>query len=119
MWRRSRKRSTVMHELALMEGVVSHVLDRVDAVVARVIVEIGELAAVDIEALRFCFGVCTADTPLAGAELEIRRVQGRARCRTCGSEQATRSLAAACTCGSFDRLLVAGCEMRLTEVEVL
>jgi hydrogenase nickel incorporation protein HypA/HybF len=108
-----------MHELALMEGIVAHVLDRVDAVVARVTLEIGELAGIDIDALRFCFDVCTADTPLAGAELDIRRVTGRARCRTCGSEQATRSLTAACACGSFDRELIAGGELRLKEVEVI
>ena len=108
-----------VHELALMESLVETVLAHVDgAEVVRVRLEIGELAGVDVEALRFCFGVCTERTPLAGSALEIRRTPGRARCRTCGREEPTPSLAAACTCGSFDRSLVAGGELRLTDVEV-
>ena len=108
-----------MHELALIEGVVDHVVERIDARVTRVCLEIGELAGVAVDALRFCFGVCTEATTLAGAELEIVRVPARARCETCGSEQPTRSLAAPCACGSFARVLVTGDELRLTHVEVI
>ncbi len=101
-----------------MEGVVDHVIERIDARVARVTLEIGELAGVDVQALRFCFGVCTEGTSLAGAELDIVRVPARARCRSCGREEPTSSFAAACTCGSFDRALIAGDELRLKDVEV-
>lgn len=107
-----------MHELALMEGVVEHVIDHVDAHVARVTLEIGELAGVDLDALRFCFGVCSEGTVLAGAELEIVRIAARARCDSCGGEHPTSSLAAPCPCGSFARVLVAGDELRLKHVEV-
>jgi hydrogenase nickel incorporation protein HypA/HybF len=108
-----------VHELALMESVVDQIAGQIDAQVALVRLEIGELAGVDVDALRFCFGVCTHDTALANAELDIVIVSARARCRSCGSEQATHSLAASCTCGSFDRALIAGTELRLKEVEVL
>jgi Zn finger protein HypA/HybF involved in hydrogenase expression len=39
--------------------------------VTRVVVEIGGRAAVVPDALRFCFELACADTPLAGATLEI------------------------------------------------
>ena len=108
-----------MHELALMESVVDQIAGQIDAPVALVRLEIGALAGVDVDALRFCFGVCTHETALAGAELDIVIVEARARCRSCGTESPTRSLAASCTCGSFDRAMVAGTELRLKEVEVL
>lgn len=109
----------LVHELAVMESVVDTIVERVADPVAVVRLEIGELAGVDVDALRFCFGVCTQATTLAGAELDIVMVPARARCHACGNEQALRSLAAPCTCGSFDRELVAGDELRLKEVEVL
>ncbi len=110
----------VVHELALMEGVVETIADQLgDEHVAMVRLEIGELAGVDLDALRFCFDVCTRGTLLEGSELAILTIAGRARCRSCGAEQAMRALASACTCGSFDRELVAGAELRLKDVEVV
>lgn len=108
-----------MHELAVMESVVETIRERLgDQRVALVRLEIGELAGVELEALRFCFDVCTQGTPLAGAELDIVRIPGAARCRSCGGEHAAPSLASPCPCGSFDRELVSGDELRLKEVEV-
>jgi hydrogenase nickel incorporation protein HypA/HybF len=109
-----------VHELAVMESVVDTVTLRLaDERVAVVRLAIGALAGVDLDALRFCFDVCTKDTALAGAELDIRTIEPRARCRTCGGEHVPRSLASPCPCGSFDRELLAGDELRLVEVEVL
>ena len=110
----------VVHELAVMESVVDAVVAQTDGRrVTLVRLEIGALAGVAIDALRFCFDVSTEATPLAGATLDIIEVPARARCRTCGSEAAIRAFATPCTCGSFDRALVCGDELRLTEVEVL
>ena len=108
-----------MHELALMESVVDAVVEQVgDERVIAVRLEIGELAGVMVDALRFCFEVCTRGTALDGAALDIVSIPARARCRGCGGEHPAASLGAPCPCGSFDRELVAGDEMRLKEVEV-
>jgi hydrogenase nickel incorporation protein HypA/HybF len=108
-----------VHELAVMEGVVDAVVGKLgDERIACVRLAIGALAGVDVEALRFCFEICTKDTTLAGATLEIRTVAARARCRSCGEVHAPRSLASPCSCGSFDRELLAGDELRLEEVEI-
>ena len=102
-----------------MEGVVDAVVDRLgNEHIAVVRLAIGKLAGVDLDALRFSFGVCTKGTALDGAELEIRTITPRARCRACGCEHEPRSLAEPCPCGSFDRELLAGDELRLLEVEV-
>jgi hydrogenase nickel incorporation protein HypA/HybF len=108
-----------MHELALMESVVESVVEQIGAQrVAIVRLEIGELAGIAVDAMRFSFDVCVRGTTLEGAELDILRVPGRARCRTCAAERALPSFTSPCACGSFDHELLAGDELRLKEVEV-
>ena len=108
-----------VHELALTESVVQAITDKLgDTPVVRVRLEIGRLVAVLPDAMRFCFDVCTRDTPLAGAVLEIDEVAARGRCRACGAEPTFDGVLALCTCGSADVELLAGNELRIKEVEV-
>ncbi|HUK64896.1 MAG TPA: hydrogenase maturation nickel metallochaperone HypA [Dongiaceae bacterium] len=108
-----------MHELALMESIVAAVEERIQpARAARVRLQIGRLAGVMPDALRFCFDVCTQGTHLEGAALEIDEIRGRATCRRCGREVEMESFLDACPCGSVDVDLVAGQEVRVKEVEV-
>ena len=66
-----------MHELALATEVVSICTARADgARVVRVRLEVGRLAAVLPDALRFCFDACAHGTPVEGAALDIIETQG-------------------------------------------
>jgi hydrogenase nickel incorporation protein HypA/HybF len=67
-----------MHELGLMESLVEAVEAQLPpGERARVVrLEVGALAAVVPEALRFCFDVCAAGTRIEGAVLEVRPVEG-------------------------------------------
>jgi hydrogenase nickel incorporation protein HypA/HybF len=108
-----------VHELALMESVVSAVTDRVGAArVTTVRLEIGRLAAVVPEAMRFCFDVCAQGTSLEGASLEIATIPGRARCRACDRERSIDSYAELCACGAADLVVLQGEELRIKNVEV-
>ena len=108
-----------MHELALIESVIDAITEQIgDVRVAIVRLEIGELAGVATDALRFSFEVCAHGTALADASLEIISIAARGRCRRCGTEDHVVTLAAPCACGSFDRELLQGGELRLREVEV-
>jgi hydrogenase nickel incorporation protein HypA/HybF len=108
-----------MHELALISEMIDMVLARVESRrVALVRVEIGALAGVQDDALRFAFEVCTQNTALAGAALDIVTIEARSQCASCHRVTSIRSLIEACACGSFDRELLAGDELRLKEVEV-
>ncbi|MDB4959794.1 MAG: [NiFe] hydrogenase nickel incorporation protein HypA [Myxococcales bacterium] len=103
-----------------MDSVVETVVEELGSQrIAVVRLEIGELSGVAVDALRFCFEVCTRGTVLADTALDIVMIPARARCRSCGGEHATSSLMAACVCGSFDRELICGDELRLKEVEVV
>lgn len=102
-----------------METIVSAVEERVrPARVSCVRLQVGQLAGVMPEALRFCFDVCARGTLLDGATLEIDDVGGRARCRACGDQLALTSFLDLCGCGSADLEVLAGKELRIKEVEV-
>jgi hydrogenase nickel incorporation protein HypA/HybF len=109
-----------MHELALMESLVETVADNVgDAKVTAVRLEVGRLAAVVPDSLRFCFDVCVRGTPLEGAVLDIIEIGGRGRCGACGREMSVAHFACICACGSSDVSLLAGQELRIRDVEVI
>jgi hydrogenase nickel incorporation protein HypA/HybF len=109
-----------MHELALAESVVAAVTERLgDARVTAVRLEVGRLAAVVPDALRFCFEVCTRGTSLDGATLDILEIPARGHCRACGARELSfEGFPALCPCGSPDIDLCTGQELRIKEVEV-
>jgi hydrogenase nickel incorporation protein HypA/HybF len=106
-----------MHELAITQCVVDAVTERTgSAPVAVVRVRVGRLAGVVPDAMRFCFELVTAGTPLEGAELEFEQPEGRARCRTCGRDFALPDPVLLCRCGSADVEVVAGRELGVASV---
>ena len=112
-----------MHEMSLAEGVLQLVEDTARregaARVKRAIVEIGQLAAVETEALRFCFDVVTRGGLAEGAALDIVDVPGQGWCLPCAATVAIGERFAACPqCGSFQVQPTGGTEMRVREIEI-
>jgi len=108
-----------VHELTLTRELVDLAVAHAGGrPVRRVVVEVGRLSGVVPEAVRFCFEVVRAGTPLAGAELELLEPEGRARCRACGGEATLESTFAACPCGSRDLEWLGGDGLLLKELEV-
>lgn len=108
-----------MHELAIGQSIVAAVTERLgEERVRRLVLEVGQLSGVVPDALRFCFDLCTRDTPVEGAELEIREVGGLARCDACGREVELAAPFGVCACGSPGLEVLRGRELRIKEVEV-
>lgn len=108
-----------MHELGVTQEIVAIVSERANgARVRRVVVEIGKLAAILPDAVRFCFDLCSADTPAEGATLEIIETPGRARCRSCGAEVLLDRPFGRCECGNSELDWLGGEEIRVIEMEV-
>ena len=106
-----------MHELAITQSVVDAVTERTgSAPVAAVRVWVGRLAGVVPDAMRFCFELVTAGTPLEGAVLEIEQPEGRGRCRDCGEEFLLPDLVLLCPCGSADVEVLTGRELAVASV---
>lgn len=111
-----------MHELSLCQSIIDLVGEcaRREGMgrVSRVTVEIGAGAAVEVEALRFCFPVLAESTLMAGAEFDVRTIPLRARCRHCGTEYAPPGVVAPCPeCGAFGPEFLAGREMRVASFD--
>lgn len=112
-----------MHETSLAENLLELIAEaareRSFERVLAVRVAVGELAGVEPEALRFCFGALCRDSPAEGATLRIDRVAGRAWCMDCSREVALPDRLAGCAlCGGFGLRIKGGDELRLLDLEV-
>lgn len=108
-----------MHELGITQNIVEIVAESAKgAKVRRVRLEIGQLAAIMPDAVRFCFDVCTQNTPLAGATLEIIEIAGMGRCRHCNAQVPLDQPFGICECGSVELDIIAGQELKIKEMEV-
>ncbi len=78
----------------------------------------GALAGVGPVAIVFAFALAAEATPAAGALLEIREIDGRARCAECGAEFTLPDFLAACICGSRRLAFLAGEELNIKSVDL-
>lgn len=108
-----------MHELGITQNIVAIVTENAKgAKVQRVLLEIGKLSAIMPDAIRFCFDICTQDTVLEGATLEILEIPGLAKCRQCGAEISLEKPFGICNCGSVQLDLITGEELKIKEIEI-
>lgn len=92
-----------MHEMTIVAGVLAIAHRQAAAAGAtrinRVVLEVGRLAGVETDALRFCFAAAREGLS-ADAELVIREVPARGTCPGCGLVADVDELAAVCAaCG--------------------
>jgi hydrogenase nickel incorporation protein HypA/HybF len=108
-----------MHELGISRNIVAIVGEAAKGRrVRRVTLEIGKLSGVMREAIEFSFALIAQGTPAAGALLEIREIDARARCAECGAEFTLPDFLAACICGSRRLALLAGEELNVKSVDL-
>jgi hydrogenase nickel incorporation protein HypA/HybF len=112
-----------MHELSLCEGILQVLNEQAQvqgyARVKTVWLEIGALAGVEREAMRFGFEVITRGTVAEGARLEIIAVPGRAWCMPCGRTVGVQQRFDPCPeCGAYQLQVSGGDELRIKELEV-
>jgi hydrogenase nickel incorporation protein HypA/HybF len=114
---------TGMHEMSLAEGVLQLIEDagreQGFTRVRTVIVEIGQLAAVEVEAMRFCFDAVTQDSIAENALLEIVEMPGEGWCMKCAATVPMAEQYGPCPkCGGYQVQVTGGTEMRVRELEV-
>ena len=112
-----------MHEMSVAEGIIQVLEDQAVSQnfsrVKRVWLEIGPLASIDSDALRFCFDAVIRGTLADNASLEIIGLPGLAWCLGCGQSVAIQQRYDACPeCGSYHLQVTQGDEMRIKELEV-
>lgn len=109
--------------MSLAEGVLQLIEDAARqqefTKVITVWLEIGQLAGVEPEAMRFCFDAVMRDTLAAGAELQIIAIPGAGWCMQCAATVALSEVFGACpACGTYQVQVTGGTEMRVKELEV-
>lgn len=113
-----------MHELSLVESMLELIQTAAKeqhfSAVRVVWLEIGCMACVEPEALRFCFDAVARNTVAHNARLEIIEVPGCGTCRDCGNVHPCRNLLDACpACGSYRVEVSSASGMRIKEMDVI
>jgi len=104
---------------AVLAAVTKEMKGHPDKVPSKVGVRVGELAALDPDALRFCFEAITRDTDLQSMELDIEVCPFRYRCISCGHEFIVRDYETECPhCASLKTECIGGQELDLAYLEV-
>ena len=112
-----------MHELGIAEEILGAIrresVLRDGAVVRRAGLRVGELAGVDVEALRFSFEAIVRDTEFESLKLNIETCPHRRRCSQCDAEFAVKDYDLKCPeCRSEQSNCIGGDELDLAYLEV-
>jgi len=112
-----------MHEMSICESIISVIEQQADAQsfhkVNRVRLEIGPLAGVELEALKFSFDVVCKGGLADGAKLEVIELPIDAWCMQCAEKTVVAQRYDACpTCGSYQVQITGGDELRIKDMEV-
>ena len=112
-----------MHEKSISESIIGIIEEEARrqhyARVKKVRLEIGPLAGVETEALRFTFEVVTKGTLAEDAVLEIIPMEAQAWCLPCERVVPIRQRYDACPdCGGHQLQVMAGEELRIKDLEV-
>lgn len=112
-----------MHELSLAESILQLIedaaIEQKFTQVKMVWLEVGQLACVEQESLRFFFAVVTEDSIARQAKLEIIEITGQAMCNQCHQVTMIAAYYQACPqCGSYALHVTQGDGMHIKELEV-
>lgn len=112
-----------MHEATLISEVISVIEERVKTEklgkVKVVLLEVGALAAVELEALEFMYEALKEGTRLEGARLEIVKKSAKAMCGLCEKNFEISSYRDVCPiCGSLDFKIIEGDQIFIKNIEV-
>ena len=110
-----------MHKLSICSSIADiatrHAAGRTVTVIN---LRIGQLRQIVPDTLVYCWGLVSADTPLAGARISVERVPARISCRSCGmvTELGDEPEFACGGCAGADVEIASGEEFLLTSLEL-
>jgi hydrogenase nickel incorporation protein HypA/HybF len=112
-----------MHEMGFANSILEAVRGQVacypGGIPCKVGVKIGELAAIDADALQFCFEALIQDTDLRSLKLEIEICPRLHRCGGCGHTFIVRDYEFRCPqCAGMQSECISGDELELAFLEV-
>lgn len=113
-----------MHEISIVTSMISIVRENMarhgTGRLKKIKIRVGEMTAVEPDALRFCFEVCTGGTDMEGVILDIEEVPVMGKCINCKKEfQLNKYLDSRCAlCGGLSGDYLSGTELDIVSMEV-
>jgi len=110
-----------MHEMSVATNILDLAEKSMEGYreLRSVTVQIGELAGIETESLRFSFEALRKSTPYPDVQLVIEEVRGRGVCESCGREVHMDEPFALCPeCGTYSVRITRGQELKLLSIEV-
>jgi hydrogenase nickel incorporation protein HypA/HybF len=110
-----------VHELSICGSIADIATRHAAGRPVKVInVRVGQLRQVVPDTLAYCWGLVSAQTPLAGSRISIEAVPARIKCRACGhvTDIGDIPVFACGSCGGFDAEVVSGEEFLITSLEL-
>ncbi len=113
-----------MHEMSLAQGILQIVEDTLaregGGRVSLIRLEIGRLAGVELDALRFGFEVVCRGGPAEGATLEVDEPEGQAWCMLCSKTVSLAAVGEPCPdCGSHQLQVTGGTGLSVREIGIV
>ena len=110
-----------MHEMSIALSIIDAVAAKAEEEHAKKVngieLEVGKLAGVEVESLKFCFSAAAKGTIAEGAALDIREIQPVGVCSECGRRFSMNFYYSTCdSCGSFKTDLVSGRELLIKSI---
>ena len=111
-----------MHEVSIVEGLIDIIKETAKqnnlSNVSMVSLRIGAMRQIVPDALQFAFEIVGKGTVAEGAEIRIREIATRGRCRACDKEFPVEDYCFICeSCGSGDVEVIEGKELYIDTLE--
>lgn len=111
-----------MHELSICKNILTTVLNYHQnhrGQIKSIQLAIGRLSHIDESSLKFNFAVIARHTAAENATLEINKVEGKAKCKTCQKIFSLDHYYDACpSCQQHHKTILQGEEMMITSMEL-
>ncbi len=113
-----------MHELTIAYNIVEIVsrtaqkenAERIDSIN----LEVGEISGIEIEALKFSLNVAIKGSLLEKAIINIKYINGKARCYECLTEFEVSNLFTSCPqCSKYSAEIIEGKELRVNSIDIM
>jgi hydrogenase nickel incorporation protein HypA/HybF len=112
-----------MHEVSVANSIIDIIQSAIpkesNGYVCSVLIKVGALSSIEVDALQFAFDIVKARTLLAKAVLKMEIVEGKGQCTQCGCEFSMNSYAIPCPdCDSYLIKIIQGKEMKVISFEL-